>query len=153
MSLENKDQKILNILQRNSRLSVRTIAKELTIPPTTIHSRIKRMEREGVIKGYTLMVNESKLGVGAKAFVFISLSARSKKNDLEEIMGEITLYPEVQEVCTLSGDWDILVKIKTKTTDDIGKFLVKNLRNIKGIDKTVTSIVFDTFKETPNIIL
>lgn len=147
MVLESKDAKILGLLKSNARLSVRSIAKQLSVPPTTVHSRIKKMEKDGVIRGYTTVLDDGRLGIGAKAFVFISLYSRSKKSSLEFIMNEIAKFPEVQEICAISGDWDILVKLKGKTTDDIGRFVIKNLRKIKGVEKTVTSIVFNTQKE------
>lgn len=148
MMLGNKDAKILKLLQGNARLSVRTMAKQLIMPPTTIHSRIKKMEREGVIKSYTTVLDESKLGVGAKAFVFVTLSARSKKASLNNVLNEIAKYPEVREVCAISGDWDVLIKIMARNTDDVGNFVIKNIRKIKGVEKTFTAIVFGTYKDS-----
>jgi len=63
----------------------------------------------------------------------------------------ISKFPEVQEVHIISGDWDILIKVKEKDVDAIGKFVVDKLRTVKGIEKTLTCMVFDTLKETTNI--
>jgi DNA-binding Lrp family transcriptional regulator len=152
MALKKKDREILKILQSNARLSVRNIAQQLNIPPTTIHSRIKKMEREGIIKGYTVILDEKKLGILAKAFIFVSLSSKYKKANLNLIASKITKYPQVQEVCVISGDWDLIIKLKSNNTDEIGNFAL-NLRKINGVEKTFTSIVFETYKELPNVEL
>jgi Lrp/AsnC family transcriptional regulator, leucine-responsive regulatory protein len=152
MALKKKDREILKILQNNARLSVRNIAQQINMPPTTIHSRIKKMEREGIIKGYTVILDEKKLGILAKAFIFVSLSSKYKKANLNFIASKIAKYPQVQEVCVISGDWDLIIKLKSNNTDDIGNFAL-NLRKINGVEKTFTSIVFDTYKELPNVML
>jgi len=62
-------------------------------------------------------------------------------------------FPEVQEVHVISGDWDLLIKVKTTDIDAVGRFVVDKLRTVGGIDKTVTCMVFDTAKETLEIDL
>ncbi len=154
MALEAKNRGILELLQQNSRMSVREIAKILDMPPTTIHSRIKKMERDGLITGYTVKLDENKLGVGTKAFVFISLESNVKDIDFGSILvKKLVKYPEIQEVCNLSGDWDVLVKIRVENTEKIGEFVINKIRKIPGVERTVTAIVFGTHKETTNVLL
>lgn len=60
-------------------------------------------------------------------------------------------FPEVQEVHIISGDWDLLIKVRTTDIDAVGRFVVDKLRTVRGIEKTVTCMVFDTAKETTEI--
>jgi len=64
---------------------------------------------------------------------------------------EIAKFPEVQEVHIITGDWDLLIKIRAENVDAIGKFVIDKLRLIKGIEKTLTCMVFETCKETTEI--
>ncbi len=64
---------------------------------------------------------------------------------------EIALCPEVQEVHIITGDWDLLVKLRAENVDAVGKFVVDKLRLIKGLDKTLTCMVFETVKESTSL--
>ncbi|MDH5450845.1 MAG: Lrp/AsnC ligand binding domain-containing protein, partial [Candidatus Bathyarchaeota archaeon] len=66
---------------------------------------------------------------------------------------QISKLPEVQEVHIITGDWDILMKVKDKNVDAIGKFVIDKLRTVKGIQKTLTCMVFHTEKESSTIML
>jgi DNA-binding Lrp family transcriptional regulator len=96
--------------------------------------------------------------VGATAFVLATFSYRSSGGaeaalSQREVAREVAGFPEVQEVHVISGDWDLLIKVKTKDIDAVGSFVVDKLRTVRGIEKTVTCMVFDTAKETPEISL
>jgi DNA-binding Lrp family transcriptional regulator len=67
------------------------------------------------------------------------------------IAKEIARFPEVQEVHIITGDWDLLMKVKGKDVDLIGKFVIDRLRAVRGIEKTLTCMVFETCKETTEI--
>jgi Lrp/AsnC family leucine-responsive transcriptional regulator len=66
---------------------------------------------------------------------------------------EIAKFPEVQEVHIITGDWDLLIKLRAENVESIGKFVVDKLRLIKGLEKTLTCMVFETVKETTKIHL
>jgi DNA-binding Lrp family transcriptional regulator len=66
---------------------------------------------------------------------------------------EIGKFAEVQEVHIITGDWDLLIKLRAESVDSIGKFVVDKLRLIKGLEKTLTCMVFETVKETTKIAL
>ena len=66
---------------------------------------------------------------------------------------EIAKFPEVQEVHIITGDWDLLIKVKAEDVEAIGKFVIDKLRLVKGIEKTLTCVVFETEKETTEIPL
>ncbi|MEM3442268.1 MAG: Lrp/AsnC family transcriptional regulator [Candidatus Bathyarchaeia archaeon] len=153
--LDDKDRAILNLLQSNCRLTAREIATKINSPITTVFAKIKRMEEIGIIKGYKAILDAQKLQFGTTAFILASVSYRTKDNatliSQRDIAKEISGFPEVQEVHIITGDWDLLIKVRAENVDDVGKFVIDKLRLVKGIEKTLTCMVFETCKETTEI--
>ncbi|MGQ9530569.1 MAG: Lrp/AsnC family transcriptional regulator [Candidatus Bathycorpusculaceae bacterium] len=154
-NLDEKDLAILMWLQKNCRMTAREIAKKIDSPITTVFAKIRRMEKQKIIREYKAIVDAKKLNFGATAFILASFSYRNGESPLSQrvIAAQIAKFPEVQEVHIISGDWDILIKVKERDIDAVGKFVVDKLRTVKGIEKTLTCMVFDTQKETTEINL
>ena len=157
IKLDEKDTAILALIQENSNLTAKQIAKKINAPITTIFAKTKRMEELGIIKEYRAVLASEKLGAGTTAFILASVSYRAKADDKpvsqRDVAEEIAKFPEVQEVHIITGDWDLLVKLRAESVDAIGKFVVDKLRLISGLEKTLTCMVFETVKETTKIIL
>jgi DNA-binding Lrp family transcriptional regulator len=157
LKLDAADVKILQILQSEAKLSMREIAERLSLHVTTVHSKVKRMEQQGLVKCYRAILEPSMVGIGATAFILAAFSygAAERDNTLsqKEVAKRIAAFPEVQEVHIISGDWDLLIKVKTKDVNTTGEFVVNKLRTVKGIEKTTTCMVFHTAKETTTIDL
>ena len=155
VKLDEKDATILSLIQADSALTAKQIAKKVNAPITTVFAKIKRMEELGVIKEYRAIVAAEKLGAGTTAFILASVSYRAKADDVpisqRTVAEEIVKFPEVQEVHIITGDWDLLVKLRAENVDAVGKFVVDKLRLIKGLEKTLTCMVFETVKETTRI--
>ena len=153
--LDEKDSAILTLIQENDKLTAKQIAKKINAPITTVFAKIKRMEGLGVIKEYRAIVSPEKLSAGTAAFILASVSYRAKADDVpisqRVVAEEIARFPEVQEVHIITGDWDLLVKLRAENVDAVGKFVVDKLRLIKGLEKTLTCMVFETVKETTEI--
>lgn len=157
VKLDEKDAAILLLIQADSALTAKQIAKKVNAPITTVFAKIKRMKELGVIKEYRAIVAAEKLGAGTTAFILASVSYRAKADGMpisqRTVAEEIVKFPEVQEVHIITGDWDLLVKLRTENVDAVGKFVVDKLRLIKGLEKTLTCMVFETVKETTRITL
>jgi len=154
--IDDRDLEILNLLQKNCRMTAKEIAQKIDSPVTTVFAKIKRMEELGVIKDYKAVLDGEKLDNGATAFVLASVSYRLKQGaqlSQREIVQEIAKFEEVQEAHIITGDWDILIKVKEKDVNKIGKFVIDKLRMVEGIEKTLTCMVFETQKETTDISL
>ena len=153
--LDEKDSAILMLIQENSKLTAKQIAKKVNAPITTVFAKTKRMEELGIIKEYRAIVAPEKLSAGTAAFILASVSYRAKADDVpisqRVVAEEIARFPEVQEVHIITGDWDLLVKLRAENVDVIGKFVVDKLRLIKGLEKTLTCMVFETVKETTEV--
>ena len=143
------------LIQENSKLTAKQIAKKVNAPITTVFAKTKRMEELGIIKEYRAIVAPEKLSAGTAAFILASVSYRAKADDVpisqRVVAEEIARFPEVQEVHIITGDWDLLVKLRAENVDAIGKFVVDKLRLIKGLEKTLTCMVFETVKETTEV--
>ena len=152
-----KDLAILTLIQENSKLTAKQIAKKINAPITTVFAKTKRMEEMGIINGYRAIVTPEKLNAGTAAFILASVSYRAKGDDVpvsqRTVAEEIARFPEVQEVHIITGDWDLLVKLRAESVDAVGKFVVDKLRLIKGLEKTLTCMVFKTVKETTMIAI
>ncbi len=153
--LDEKDIQILKLLQKNSKMTIREISKLVKAAPTTVFAKIKRMEKNGIVKEYRAILDSTKLGKGTTAFVLASITYRMEGQKLSqrEIAKKIAKFPEVQEVHIIAGDWDLLIKVKAESAEAIGNFVIDKLRLVDGIEKTLTCVVFTTEKETTEISL
>jgi Lrp/AsnC family leucine-responsive transcriptional regulator len=156
IKLDEKDLAILTLIQENSKLTANQIAKKISTPITTVFAKTKRMEEMGIIKQYRAILSAEKLNLGTAAFILAAVSYRAKNEDetpisQRQVAEEIARFQEVQEVHIITGDWDLLVKLRAENVEAVGKFVVDKLRLIKGLDKTLTCMVFETVKESTSL--
>ena len=153
MALDKKDYEILRLVQADGKLTAKEIAGKLDIPITTVYAKVKRMEEAGLVRGYRAILDGKALGLGVTAFIFVSVSYKpgAKMLSQRKIAEEIAKHPEVQEVQIISGEWDLLLKVKARDVDEIGKFIVDELRKTEGVDKTSTIISLANVKESTGL--
>jgi Lrp/AsnC family leucine-responsive transcriptional regulator len=154
-TLDSGDLSVLRIIQENCRLTAREISDKTGLPVTTVFAKIKRIEKAGLIKGYHAVLNGGALGSSTTAFILASFSYRTGEKSVSQrkVAKELASFPEVQEVHIISGEWDIIIKVKAKDVDSVGKYVVDKLRLVKGIAKTLTCLVFESEKESTAIPL
>ena len=154
--LDEKDTKILKLLQDNCRTTAREIARNINSPITTVYSKIKRMEELGIIKHYKAILDSRKLDKGTTAFILVSFAyrpgGREKPLSQRDVAKRISAIPEVQEVHIITGSWDILIKARTDHVDTLGKLVMDKLRTVEGVENTLSCIVYETVKETTDIL-
>lgn len=153
MVLDKKDYEILRLIQSNGKLTAKQIADGLDVPITTVYAKIKRMEENGLISGYKAVLNSRALGLTVTAFIFASVSYKPGAKTLSQrkIAEEIAKFQMVQEVQIISGEWDLLLKVKARDVDEIGRFVVDKLRRVEGIDKTSTAMTLVSVKESTEL--
>ncbi len=147
MHLDDKDLKVLDVLKYDARLTVAKIAKKINMPITTVHNRIKKLRKEGIIKNYTINLDYQKLGKNITAYVLVSATynvPESKKRDQGMIIRDIRKLPFVEEVCTVTGAIDVIVKVRCENVEVLNEFLIKQLRPLDGVEKTQTLIVLES---------
>ena len=142
MNLDKTDEKILKNLMVDARLSARQMALKLGISTVTVLSRIKKLEKEKIILGYTAIVDHEKLGYSLTAIIEI-VAKNDKIVDIEE---EISKFENVCAVYDITGSTDTVIIAKFKERNDLSKF-VKDLASISNVKNTITHVVLNTAKE------
>ena len=157
MQLNEKDIRLLELLQSDCKMGLKEIARNLNSPVTTVHEKIKRFEKEGIIRKYTAVLDDKKLDKLLTVFIFVSIKYHfpDEKNPLSqrEIAQRISRIPNVQDVHIITGDWDLLLKVKGRDMAEISSFVIDRLRTIKGVDRTLTAACFEVVKESLELSL
>lgn len=142
--MDSLDEKILTQLTHNARKSFRDIARTLNVSLSTISSHIKRMEEDGIICGYTPILNQEKLGYTLTAIINLKIS----RGKLIEIQQKIAKDPHVQAVFDITGDWDSLILAHFKERRDLNAF-IKHVLTIPDVERTNTQLVLNIVKDEP----
>ena len=142
VNIDDVDRKILNELLRDSRRSYRSIARRAGVSVGTALNRIRRLEKAGVIKGYSALLDHEKLGYQLTALAEITVS----KGKLLEMEQAISKLPNTCAVYDVTGLTDALVIAKFHTREELSKF-TKNLLSLPFVDRTNTHVVLTTVKE------
>ncbi len=136
------DEKILKNLLVDARLSARQLSLKLGLSTVTVLSRIKKLEKEKIIKGYTSVLNHEKLGYDLTAVIEII----AKKDKLVQVEDKLSGIENVCAVYDDTGNTDTLIIAKFKGREDLSKF-IKNLSAISNVESTITHVVLNTVKE------
>lgn len=147
MRLDETDIKILEILLSDARLSSRQIAKQCGVSIGTVLSRVKKMEKEGVIKGYSALLDQEKIGYELTVISEITVS----KGRLLEMENEIARLPNVCGVYDVTGLIDAIIVAKFKNREELSRF-TKRLLALPYVERTNTHIVLTTIKEDFRLI-
>ena len=142
MVMDETDVKILRTLVSDARLSSRQISKKAGVSIGTVLTRMKRMEKEGVVRGYCAVVDHEKLGYMLTALVEITVS----KGRLLEMENEIARMPNVCAVYDVTGLTDAFVIAKFKSREDLSAF-AKRLLSLPYVERSNTHVVLTTIKE------
>ncbi|HEY4680090.1 MAG TPA: Lrp/AsnC family transcriptional regulator [Nitrosarchaeum sp.] len=142
MDLDKTDERILKNLMVDARSSARQLALKLGMSTVTVLSRIKKLEKEKIIKGYTALIDHEKLGYNLTAIIEII----AKKDKIINIEAELSKMENVCGVYDITGNTDTLVIAKFKSRSELSEF-VKGLASIQNIENTITHVVLNTAKE------
>ncbi len=138
---------IIEILQQNARISDREIAAMLGITEAEAAAEIKRLEDTGVIKGYSVIVNEELYDKSA-VYATIDLKVTPQRDcGFDDIAKTIMMYDEVENVFLMSGAYDLSVKVKGNNLRDVALFVSERLSTIDGVLSTATHFLLKKYKE------
>lgn len=144
------DKKILRQLQQEGRITYAELANRVGLSTSPCLERVKRMEREGVISGYTALLNPRYLNAGLVVFVQIRL-ARTAQDIFEDFKSAAAALEEVQECYLVSGNFDYLIKARVEDMDAYRKFLGETLLTLPGVLESTSYVVMELVKETMNV--
>lgn len=139
MDIDEKDFVIINVLRENSRLSIRDVAKATKLRPSTVHQRIARLKENNVIEKFTLKLNNKAVGEGFIVFMLIKTKPSAM---LDRIIGN----RHVKEFFGVTGEYDLLLKLKFKDVDEFNDFVIK-FRKEQSIQTTLTMVATANAKE------
>ena len=143
---DNVDLNVIEELKRDGRATVRKIGKRLNLPVTTVHNRLKKLVKEGVIKHFTIEPDYEKLGKGISAFVFASIDHEKlveSRHGIEGLKKQLRSFKEIGKTYAVTGEIDLIIFIRIGSVRELDEFLVKKIRSVKGVQKTTTLIVLE----------
>ena len=150
--LDEKDARILEILQREGRTTNVELARAVELTPSATSERVRKLEERGLIKGYAAHLDPRALGLGLVAFIFM------RADDPEDLIGRsegtaeaLSALPSVLELHHLAGEDCFLVKVRARDTDDLYRVLKEEFGRFKAIRSTRTTIVLKTVKESARL--
>ncbi|MCU0417086.1 MAG: Lrp/AsnC family transcriptional regulator [Cytophagaceae bacterium] len=150
--LDTTDLKLLQLLQDNSSLTTKELAQILHLTSTPVHERIKRLEREGIIRKYVALLDHTKLNKTLIVFCNIKL----RQHDLEigkKFVTEITALEEVTEVYNVAGEYDFMIKVIVTDMPAYQQFIMYKLGTIANIGSTQSVFVLGQIKNSTSIPL
>lgn len=163
ITMDKLNLKIIKILQNNAKLSLVKLSEITKTPRTTLAYRIKELEENGIIKGYTILLNPKDFGYKYTAFVLIKVKrgklTNGKSNQValvEKFLEETKKYdhmPWIEEAHIITGEYDILLKIRAKSWETITRFLIEYITKHEEVEHTNTILVLTTVHENHKVPL
>lgn len=147
--MDDMDRKLLQALREDGRVSFRELAEKVNVSSQTISDRVVKMMEKGVIKGFTITVDQAKLGYPIDFVVELDVELPKMK----AVQKELAQYPELYQVKVVTGDHDILVLGAARDITHLHEIIEEKISNIDGIKATKTSISLKTVKDVPKCII
>jgi DNA-binding Lrp family transcriptional regulator len=131
------DRRIIRALQRNARESTSNIAQQLGVARSTVHERISRMEKDGTISGYSVVLSRTPGEETVQILMFLEI----RQQDTRKILQRLSTYPEIQVCFSINGEFDLFLSAEAPRIEDLD-ILVDEVGEIPGVVRTNTSVVF-----------
>lgn len=146
--MDSIDHELVQLLQANGRATQLELSKQIKLSQPATAERIRKLEEQGVITGYSAHVNAAALGKDVTAFVGLSIE---HPKYFDAFAKKVLALEEVLECHRVAGNDSYLLKVKTENTASLDALLVETLRTIAGVTRTHTTIVLSSVKETTRV--
>jgi Lrp/AsnC family leucine-responsive transcriptional regulator len=150
IALDDVDLQILDLMQANARMSNVDLAKELSMAPSAVLERVKKLEQKKVILQYNTAIDPNTINRKLLAFIFIKTSGMDSDS---KIAASLAGVPEVQEVHIVAGEDCFLVKVRTEDSASLMSLMRKTIKRIPNVLSTRTTIVLETVKEQQQLVI
>ncbi len=147
MKLTENDLKLINMLCENARTPSKSIAEALGIAPSTVAERIRKLEDAGVIQGYRMDVDLSKLGRHLDVVIFVQL-AHHTQDAIDSLMGSLITEREVLRIDHTGGESDLVIHVSVIDTKHLRDWIFARLTNNQEVKNVRTSVLFGSLKQT-----
>src|ERR1041385_318001 len=134
--IDDLDLKILEELSNDASISVPRLSRKININASVVYSRIKRLVKRGIIRKFTILMNDEALGFNVKALTGINMDSKLRDNVLSELFS----IPGVTEVSEVTGRFDILVTMNSHSLDEMHQIISEKIGRIEGVQKNQTII-------------
>jgi len=141
------DKKLLSLLQEDTKKTTKALSLQLNLSVTAVYERIKKLEREGIISKYVVLLDRNKINKGFVVFCHIKLVQHSK-DYLTRFENEVIQLTEVLECFHVSGDYDYILKVHVKDMDEYREFMVTKLTTLQHIGSTHSTFMIGEVKST-----
>ncbi|TYP77380.1 Lrp/AsnC family transcriptional regulator [Aquimarina intermedia] len=152
MKLDAIDIKILELLQKNSNRTTKSLAEELKMTTTPVFERIKKLEKEGYIDKYAALLNEKKVGFKQTVFIGITLQGHTRSY-LEKFVKQINDFPEVVECYRVTGNFDYLLKLVVEDVEAYEQFIITKLTLLPYLGSVQSYVALSKGKQTTQLNL
>lgn len=150
--IDDIDKTILGELQKDSAISNVELARRISLSPPAVHTRIKRLEELGYIRGYVALLDREKLGYDMLCIISVTLQLHHMDN-INTFREAVAGMPEVLECYFVTGEFDYLLKVVVKGRQHLERFLMEKLTPLPGIARIATSMVLTEIKDTTALAL
>src|SRR5215475_15243628 len=137
--MDDIDRQIVDALRADGRMSMRALADLIHISRASAYARVARLEREGVITGYAALIDSVRAGYALSAYVYLNIAQRSWKS----VRGQLLSMPEVDHVALVSGEHDILLRVRARDAVDLRDVVLTRLQEIPEVRATQTVLIFE----------
>jgi Lrp/AsnC family transcriptional regulator, regulator for asnA, asnC and gidA len=134
--IDDLDLKILTELSKDAGISVPKLSKRINVNASVVYSRIKRLLKRGLIKKFTIVINDEALGFSVRSLTGINMDSKLRDN----VLNELFKIPEVREIAEVTGRFDILVTMTARSLDEIHQLISEKVGHVEGVQKTETFI-------------
>lgn len=137
--LDDIDRRIIAELVRDGRMSIRALAERLHVSRANAYARVERLQRDGVITGFSARVEPERAGLGTSAFVLLTI----QQNAWREVSAVLLTVPYVEHIALVGGDFDVLVLVRAPDNAALRHLVLERIQDVPGVQSTRTWLVFD----------
>lgn len=152
IKLDETDIRLLKALQRDAKANTKELCELLHLSKTPVYERMRRLESEGVIKGYSAIIDNTKVGLPLVVFCNVSLAVHDDEH-IERFKKDIMEINEIMECYSTGGVFDFLIKVVLKDMEEFNRFVFEKLTKVHGIVKKQSSFVLSEIKHKNELYL
>ena len=147
------EKKIIGLLRENARLSSAELAERCGCSEPEVEKAIRSLEKQGIIRGYTAILDESAIGgeERVKALIEVKVTPR-REGGFDAVARRIAKYPEVTDVMLISGGYDLLLTVEGSSLAKVANFVSEKLATIDGVISTSTGFILKKYKESGRVM-
>ena len=145
---EELDRRIIGALKENGKMTFAELAEKLNVSASTVYNRVTKLEKKGIIKGYTIIVDRSKSGKGTGAALLITVDNQAS---IEGVCRDLARIPDVESVYEIGGESDIMALVYTASIEEMRKLVNERINSIQGVENVNPLVIMKTYKENGSL--